>query len=61
MNFEEYLISKNISLELFKNAEPLVFKEWNTEFELLHPDSFTLQKKFKINAIRRKYPLVIKG
>lgn len=59
-DFEEYLKSKNIDSELFKSSEPAVFKEWEKEFEILHPESFTAQKKFIINAVRRKYQLIKK-
>ena len=55
--FEFYLSSKRISFDDFKSAEPLLYAEWKKIFEQIHPDSFTAQKKFLINPIRRKYPL----
>ncbi|GAB3271567.1 hypothetical protein GCM10027347_42920 [Larkinella harenae] len=55
MTFEEFLISKKINEQLFRQQEPARFEAWKTEFEQLHPESFTTQKKFLINEIRRKY------
>lgn len=59
MSFEEYLISKKIDQIAFQKAEPDRFLEWQKLFNLIHPDSFTAQKKFLINPIRRKYLLSI--
>lgn len=44
-------------MQAFAKAEPLVWLQWKTEFEQMHPNSFTLQKLNLINPIRRKYPL----
>ena len=55
--FEEYLRSKKIDSDLFKTAEPGMWAEWNKEFALMHPNSFTVQKLNLINPIRRKYQL----
>ena len=55
MTFEEYLISKKIDENQFKQHEPIRYTSWKTEFEQLHPESFTTQKKFLINEVRRKY------
>ena len=57
MTFEEYLASKKIDQGLFKDAEPRLFQEWKNEFEQVHPNSFTAQKLYLINPIRRKYVL----
>ena len=57
MTFEEYLISKKIKSEDFKTAEPLLWEEWNTLFNQVSPNSFTAQKLYLINPIRRKYQL----
>jgi len=59
MTFEEYLISKKIDRESFQKAEPTLFESWKNEFALLHPNSFTSQKLYLVNPIRRKYPLKI--
>ncbi|MFN3848374.1 MAG: hypothetical protein ACK4NY_03045 [Spirosomataceae bacterium] len=55
MTFSEYLISKKIDEAKFQKAEAERFAEWKNLFEQLHPESFTAQKKFLINPIRRKY------
>lgn len=57
MDFEEYLRIKKIDSKAFKEANFEVWKEWKKIFEQIHPDSFTAQKKFLINEIRRKYLL----
>ena len=57
LTFEEYLIQKNIDREQFRTAEPARYLEWGTLFSEIHPDSFTLQKKFLLNDVRRRYLL----
>ena len=57
MSFETYLAAKKIDQVAFQTREPALFKEWQLSFEQMHPDSFTAQKKFLINPIRRKYAL----
>lgn len=57
MTFEEYLISKKIDKDKFAQAEPERFREWSTLFSQMHPESFTMHKKFLINPTRRKYHL----
>ena len=57
MSFDEYLITKKIDASAFKNAEPARWIEWEGEFAQVHPGSFTSQKLYLINPIRRKYPL----
>ncbi len=57
MDFEEFLKNKKIDENLFKEKEQARWKEWKTLFEQMHPNSFTAQKKFLINDIRRKYLL----
>jgi hypothetical protein len=57
VTFEEYLISKKIDREAFMKAEPALYQEWKSEFEQMHPNSFTVQKLNLINPIRRKYQL----
>ena len=57
MTFEEYLIGKKIDLESFQRSEPALFENWRMEFVQLHPNSFSAQKLYLINPIRRKYPL----
>jgi len=57
MTFEEYCIKKKINSEEFKKNEPNRWQEWKSLFEEIHPNSFTEQKKFLINDIRKKYLL----
>ena len=57
MSFEDYLITKKIDSMAFKSAEPDRWEEWNTIFVDLSPASFTAQKLYLINPVRRKYPL----
>jgi len=59
VNFEEYLLSKKIDEVLFKERENNLWAAWKQEFSAMHPSSFTSQKLYLINPIRRKYPLKI--
>ena len=58
LTFEEYCRKKKIDPDLFLQSDPDRFREWKHIFEQVHPDSFTEQKKFLINPIRKKYLLV---
>ena len=55
MEFEAYLLIKKIDARSFENNEKVLFNLWKKEFELMHESSFTDQKKFEINKIRRKF------
>ncbi|MBL7861527.1 MAG: hypothetical protein JNJ65_10215 [Cyclobacteriaceae bacterium] len=57
MNFEEYLITKKIDSSTFRQAEPVRWHEWNELFDQMSSTSFTSQKLYLINPVRRKYPL----
>ena len=57
MVFEQYLEEKNIDAEKFLWDAPAHFQELKTLFNQVSPNSFTLQKKFLINKLRRKYQL----
>lgn len=57
MTFEEYLITKKIDAEKFRQSEPQRFDEWKYLFAQMHAESFTSQKKFLINLTRRKYQI----
>ncbi|MEQ8470545.1 MAG: hypothetical protein RIC35_05135 [Marinoscillum sp.] len=57
MNLRSYLIGKKIDPDLFKENEPDRYKTFNVMFSQIHPDSFTAQKLFLINKLRRKYKL----
>ncbi len=57
MDFEAFLKSKKIDPVTFQKEEATVWQELKEVFDQVHPDSFTAQKLFLINKIRRKYPL----
>ena len=57
MVFEKYLEEKNIDPEKFLWENPEQFQELKVIFNQMNPESFTAQKKFLINPIRRKYQL----
>lgn len=57
MTFEEYLEKKKINSVDFKQLEPERWQQLKTVFDHLHPESFTAQKLYLINKIRRAYPL----
>ncbi|MFT5886885.1 MAG: hypothetical protein ACI9IP_003356 [Arcticibacterium sp.] len=57
MTFSDYLLSKKIDKKALQKGEPDMYIEWETLFNSVHPDSFTLQKKFLLNPMRRKYLL----
>jgi len=57
MDWEEYCVSKKIDSEAFRQGEAEHWAELKSIFEQVHPNSFTEQKKFLINDIRRKYHL----
>lgn len=59
MNFDEYLISKKIDGTAFRTADSSLWNEWKDLFEAMSPASFTAQKLYLINSIRRKYLLKI--
>ncbi len=59
MTFAEYLIDKKIDEELFQQGEPGRWQEFRALFAQMHPESFTTQKKFLINDIRRRYQLKV--
>ena len=51
---------KKIDSDLFKNAEPKQWEEFNKLFYQVSIKSFTMQKLFLLNHLRRKYHLVPK-
>lgn len=55
--FEEYLSSKKIDATAFKEEKPEIWENWKSLFYTMHPNSFTQQKLFLINPIRREFPL----
>lgn len=59
MTFEEYLVGKKIDPVLFREGEPALWSSWERDFAQLHPASFTAQKLYLINTLRRKYHLKV--
>jgi hypothetical protein len=57
MKFEEYLAGKKIDAALFRQGEPLRWRDFEEIFGQMHPESFTAQKKFLLNDLRRRYLL----
>lgn len=55
--FKSFLESKKIDADGLKKAESALYQEWSELFSQVSPASFTSQKLFLINPIRRKYPL----
>lgn len=56
-DFQEYLSAKKIDSQSFETEAKKVFDEWQGHFEQMSSESFTAQKLFLINNIRRKFPL----
>lgn len=56
-DFEAYLRSKKIDPVKFKSAEKVQFEAFEKLYNQVHPESFTQQKLFLINKIRRQYIL----
>lgn len=57
MQFDDYLKEKKIDPEQFKISEPDQYEEFLSIFDQVHPNSFTQQKLFLINQIRRRFQL----
>lgn len=57
MSFEEYLIYKKIDSAAFKTAEPALWNEWLILFDQMNEKSFTAQKLYLINPLRRRFRL----
>lgn len=57
MTFEEFLRGKKIDPRQFQAHEPDLWALWQDDFAQQHPASFTAQKLYLINPMRRKYHL----
>lgn len=57
MTFEEYLFSKKIDSNSFKNRDRETWEKYCFLFDQMHPNSFTMQKLNIINNLRRNYPI----
>ena len=53
--FHLYLISKKIEPSSFKQGNKPLFQEFERAFVQSHPASFTAQKLFMLNKLRRKF------
>lgn len=56
-NFNSFLKTKKIDPTAFAKAEMELFMEWKNLYDQVHPNSFTQQKLFLINKVRRQFPL----
>ena len=56
--FAEFLVRKNIDAEAFSLAEPAIFQKWKELFSQVHEESFLMMQKFRLNPLRRRFPLV---
>jgi hypothetical protein len=57
--FQEFLKRKNIDAAAFMKNEVQLFQDWQELFSELHEESFVMMQKFRINPLRRRFPLVL--
>lgn len=57
IDFNTYLSTKKIDSSRFRESEPELYEKLDHVFSQIHPNSFTAQKLFLINPLRRKYLL----
>jgi hypothetical protein len=57
LSFEDYLTSKKIDPAKLRKAKPQLWLEWEHHYEQMSPSSFTDQKLYLINPLRREFPL----
>lgn len=57
MDFADYISSKKIDAEAFSASEPGMYQEWESLYGQMSQASFSQQKLFLINGIRRRFPL----
>ena len=57
LTFDEYLKGKKIDAIAFQKSQNNKYLEWEKIFQQVHPNSFTAQKLFLINDVRRSYPI----
>jgi hypothetical protein len=55
-SFDDYLKGKKINPDSFKSAQVDEYQRLKQVFDELSPESFTAQKLFLINRIRRAHP-----
>ena len=56
MDFATYLMKQSIDPMGFQTKEGQYYAQLNALFSCLGPAAFTGQKRFLLNAFRRKYP-----
>lgn len=56
MNLNSYLVSKKIDADALLKKEPELYRSFEMMLDQMHPDSFTAQKLFVINKLRRQFP-----
>ncbi|WP_134091464.1 hypothetical protein [Olivibacter sp. XZL3] len=57
MTFEDFFIKKRIDLRQLEKAEPQLYKEFKSHFELMGEKSFDHTKKFWFNRLRKSFHL----
>lgn len=57
MEWEAYLEQKKIDAAAYQKRDPQQYEEFKELFYQMHPNSFTAQKLFLINTVRRLNPL----
>jgi hypothetical protein len=55
VEFDEYLAKKKINADKFCKAEPEIYLRFARVFVEMHEYSFTMQKLYWINKLRRMY------
>lgn len=55
--FMHFLRQIHIDPQAFAQHEQTRFQEWRDLFAVIHPNSWYEQKRFLLNALRKKYPL----
>ncbi len=55
--FQAFLAKKKIDELALQRGKPEIYAEWQKLFPLMHEKSFTMQQLFRINPLRRKYPV----
>lgn len=58
LHWTEYLAQKKIDAPAYQQGDPAQYAAFEQEFLQMHPNSFTAQKLYLINEIRRLYPLL---
>lgn len=58
LNWSEYLAQKKIDASAYRQGDPAQYAAFEQAFLQMHPNSFTAQKLYLINEIRRLYPLL---